>query len=116
MKNKKAKAEPALEVKTTFEWRCPECAAPANKHGEGGVKKCLAPRSTFLEGQCGGFICNCLDDIDDAHGLSYSDPCHEAECHHCGWMGAFPPKPKGLPKWAEQALEAGWTPPKGWKP
>ncbi len=96
------------EVKIT--WACPGCSAVAHKHGKGGAKECQSRHH-----DCDGFICQCDPDVagfdDEDHGTSFAKVCHNAECEHCGWSGAFPQKPKGLQAWEKKALEAGWAPP-----
>lgn len=99
------------------EWACPKCGAEPEKHGKGGKEKCLSEYETT----CYGFVCECLDNgVEGAdteeHGTALADPCRWAACHHCGWGGTFPPRPKRLPPWARKALDAGWSPPKGWAP
>jgi hypothetical protein len=99
------------------EWKCPKCGAPPNGCGKGGYEKCQN-RSSFQE-SCSGFLCLCADDSGLEHGETYSDPCPEANCYHCGWGGTFPlPKydVKKLKGWAKKAYEAGWRPPEGWTP
>lgn len=90
-----------------FEWKCPKCDAPPNKHGKGGREECAVRTSDG----CMGFICECEEDTGKEHGTTLSDPCQAANCYHCGWGGTFPVKPKGLQTWEKKALEAGWTPP-----
>ena len=92
-----------------IEWRCPKCGADANQHGKGGKEKCQERHSGHES--CNGFLCECDGDTGDHHGESFADPCIEARCHHCGWAGTFPEKPKGLQAWEKKALDAGWTPP-----
>ena len=90
-------------------WECPKCSAIPNSHGNGGRETCKQrPRSSF---GCDGFLCECdgLHSVD--HGETYVDPCRNAVCHHCGWSGVFPRRPKGLTPWESLALAAGWTPP-----
>jgi hypothetical protein len=86
-------------------WQCPKCGAPAGGHGKG------ACQSGDL---CEGIICECEDDgfLSDDHGESFSNPCKNANCYHCGWGGTIPLKPRGLQAWEKKALEGGWTPPK----
>jgi len=95
------------------EWKCPECDAPAHKHGRGGKTKCVSDDDLL---NCEGLVCECDvdDDIDGDHGLSQNDPCENAVCYHCGWGGRLPPKPKKMAPWEKKALEAGWKPPAGW--
>jgi hypothetical protein len=92
-------------------WACPKCGADANGHGRGGYEKCLEHRG-FRRGEdtdsCNGFLCECDGDTGEHHGESFDDPCYEARCHHCGFIGTFPVKPKGLLPWEKKALEAGW--------
>jgi hypothetical protein len=96
-------------------WACPKCGAePNGKHGKGGVAKCEHGR----EPDCYGFVCECADDSEE-HGDSADNPCHVANCYHCGWGGTFPVPlfdPKKLKGWAKQAYAAGWKPPVGWTP
>jgi hypothetical protein len=86
-------------------WKCPKCGARAGKHGKG---KCLS-----VQKDCVGFICECDDEDGKYHGISHLEPCHQANCYHCGWGGVFPPRPKKIQAWEKKALESGWTPPKG---
>lgn len=94
-------------------WTCPKCGAEPEKHGKGS---CIDLR--VLSGQCYGFLCEC--GVDNCG--TYENPCEEAHCYHCGWMGVFPPPkspkfdPKKLRGWAKQAWAAGWKPPGGWTP
>ncbi len=95
-------------------WKCPQCGAPANKHGKGGSKTC---ETNPGEAGCNGMICECpsggannLSEKRD-HGISFSNPCPNAECFHCRWSGTFPVIPKGLEAWEKKALAAGWTMP-----
>jgi hypothetical protein len=90
-------------------WECPECKAPPSQHGKGGGDTCKA----HVLGGCPGFVCECVMD-EDRHGESQNKPCVDARCYHCGWEGRFPPLPKKLQPFEKKALEAGWTPPKGW--
>lgn len=116
---KKPKTTPVGAPKS-FEWKCPKCSADANQHGRGGYETC-ADRVTSSKDGCMGFICECEPTIDgDApmdhisapdHGTTVTNPCDYAHCYHCGFENQFPSPPKNLPKWAKQALEAGWTPP-----
>lgn len=98
-------------------WRCPKCDAPAGRHGRGGNGKCKSyPRWRTI---CEGLICECDDQGTKSHGLSFGDRCENAVCNHCGWVGALPIAVldgKKLKGWAKKALDAGWTPPKGWTP
>lgn len=90
-----------------FEWKCPECGAAPNKHGEGGAEKCEYDRN----GWCCGFLCECDDDGSKDHGCLLTKPCPSANCYHCGWGGTFPQMPKRLATWEKKALAAGWSPP-----
>ncbi len=87
-----------------IEFRCPKCGASPKGCPKKAKIPCLSRQS------CLGFICECSEEGPD-HGTSFEDPCHEANCYHCGWGGTFPCKPKGLQPWEKKALEAGWTPP-----
>lgn len=96
----------------TIEWKCPKCSAPADKHGKGGAEKCKERRHE--RSQCQGFLCMCDYDSDSdsaTHGTSFTEPCPDATCFHCGWSGTFPVKPKNLQTWEKKALDAGWAPP-----
>ena len=89
---------------------CPECGAPPHKHGKGGKNKCQS------EGACDGFICDCdprdcPESEEKDHGTSFTNRCTTAVCHHCGWGGTVPRKPKNLAPWEKTAIAAGWTPP-----
>lgn len=93
---------------TKVKWACPNCQASANEHGKGGAEKCKDSQPKY----CQGFLCECNDDGENEdHGTSFAMPCTEAICHHCGWGGQFPVKPKGLQAWEKKALDAGWAPP-----
>jgi hypothetical protein len=97
-----------------FEWKCPKCSAPANNHGEGGRERCDDRMSR--SGPCFGFLCECIDNgrcesTGLNHGEVLSDPCKEAHCFHCGWVGTFPKPPKKAQDWEKKALAAGWAPP-----
>lgn len=98
------------------EWLCPKCGATPNAHGKGGPSKC-EDRLKLLGGLgCLGFLCECDEGAEDEdHGVLFSHPCLQAVCYHCGWEGRFPPLPKKAKAWEKQALQAGWTPPPGWK-
>jgi hypothetical protein len=78
-------------------WKCPECKAPAHRHGKGGAENCKCDQGPD---HCDGLICNCDVDTGRSHG-SAKDPCTEAHCYHCGWLGTIPadlvmcPKCKG---------------------
>jgi len=87
-------------------WACPKCKAQANEHGKGSCEG----RDYF----CLGFICECEGDQEPDHGGTYSNPCPNANCYHCGWGGKFPKPPGKILPWEKKALEAGWTPPAGW--
>lgn len=90
-----------------IEFKCPKCGAKPDEHGKGGQDKCRSYRD-----QCSGFICECEDDDgSENHGQSFEDICTTALCHHCGWHGKFPVKPKGLSPWEKKALDEGWVPP-----
>lgn len=94
--------------KTRVKWACPQCGSEPEKHGKGGASKCDYDR----HGSCVGFLCECDDhDSDRDHGMTFSDPCPNANCYHCGWGGEFPVKPKGIQPWEKKALEAGWVMP-----
>ncbi len=95
-----------MTEKISIKWACPKCGAEANEHGKGGLEKCQSNSHS-----CMGFICECEEETDEAHGTTFDDPCREANCYHCGWGGTFPIKPKGLQAWEKKALDAGWTPP-----
>lgn len=103
-----------LATEKKVKWACPRCGALPDKHGKGGATKCRN-QNTFDDG-CQGFLCDCEDEAAD-HGDTYETCCHAATCHHCDWVGVFPPPPldlKKLPPWAKTAWEAGWRPPVGW--
>lgn len=102
-----------------IKWACPKCGTDASgRHGKGGAESCKDSNSNSSD--CYGFICECDDDCSSPdHGETHDDQCHNANCYHCGWGGAFPEPlfdPKKLKGWAKQAYEAGWKPPAGWKP
>lgn len=63
-------------------WKCPDCSAPANKHGKGD---CAQPGG----GSCSGLICDCDQESGTAHGTA-KEPCPNARCYHCEWAGEFP--------------------------
>ena len=65
-------------------WKCPDCSAPANKHGKGECALGVAKT-----GMCSGMICDCDQDTDKIHGTA-KEPCPNARCYHCGWAGEFP--------------------------
>jgi hypothetical protein len=93
------------------EFKCPKCAAPPHKHGKGGAEKC---HDRHGGDDCEGLLCECEDDPrseEDDHGTSFSNPCHNAVCYHCSFVGTVPVKPKGLAPWEKKALDEGWTPP-----
>jgi hypothetical protein len=95
-------------------WKCPGCGADAGKPGKG---KCLSMDS--CPWRCEGLICDCPCDTKKKHGGVESDPCHNARCYHCGWLGTLPvPRfdPATLKGWHKTAWTNGWTPPKGWTP
>lgn len=96
-----------------IKWACPKCGADANKHGKGGREKCKDRHGS--NDACNGLLCECDAEENDTHGESFETPCTNAVCHHCGWEGTFPAKPKGLQAWEKRALEAGWTPPEARK-
>ena len=87
-----------------IKFECPKCGATPNEHGKGDC------RNRY----CMGFVCECDGDTAETHGDSYSDPCPNANCDHCGWFGKFPKPPGKILPWEKKALEAGWTPPVGW--
>jgi hypothetical protein len=91
-------------------FKCPKCGALPHKHGKGGKRECISREDEA----CEGLICDC-DDYERSneknHGTSFLNPCHEANCYHCGYGGVMPQKPKGLEMWEKKALEAGWAPP-----
>lgn len=103
---------------SVISWECPNCGAAYNKCGRiKGVK----PRNGFrvddldhVQGSCEGLICECEFDTTEEHGTVHSDPCKTANCYHCGWGGTMPPRPKNLKPWERKAIDAGWSPPKGW--
>jgi len=96
-------------------WRCPQCGATFRECGGGA---CLSRRTS-----CGGLGCDCgwddeASNLED-HGLVHSNPCHNANCYHCGWGGTLPAPifdPIELEGWAKTAWAAGWKPPAGWSP
>ena len=88
-------------------WACPQCGATPGHHGRGGRSSC----DCHDPATCSGFICECDDwDSGPRHG-SFADPCPNAHCYHCGQIGTYPKKPKGLQAWEQKALDAGWTMP-----
>ena len=89
------------------EWRCPKCRTTVELCGDPHKAIHAHPRDSM----CGGFICECDDEGGTQHGEVLSDPCTEAHCYHCGWIGTFPAPPKGMQAWEKKAFEAGWTPP-----
>jgi hypothetical protein len=110
------KTSKTKEFRTPFQ--CPNCAATPNQHGNGG-SSAHCEYTHWRDGACPGFLCECDDSVDtglDTHGETFSNPCLEARCFHCGWGGRIPETPKKMPAWTKAALKAGWTPPKGWKP
>ena len=99
-----------------IKWACPQCGTDyaGNHSSPEETEKC---RHRSMAG-C-QFTCECDHDVAKEHGDSLADRCMNASCDHCGWYGEFPPIPwkkKDLPAWAKKALDAGWTPPKGWEP
>lgn len=99
----------AANIADPVAWACPKCGATEKSEDQ--------------------FVCECDEDaacrVDPIaskkiaakdHGVSHANPCRSANCYACGWGGTFPPRPRGLPSWARKALDAGWTPPKGWTP
>lgn len=100
-------------MSSRIKWACPQCGAPANRHGKGGASNCMG-RSR----ECAGMICECAVDTGKDHGTA-ADPCPEATCYHCRWSGTFPPPvfdERRLKGWAKTAWSAGWRPPIGWTP
>lgn len=91
----------------TIEWFCPRCHAGPDEHGKG---LCASVARRGGE-SCQGFLCECDGETTKEHGTTYADACPEATCHHCGWGGTFPKKPKGLQAWERKALDAGWAMP-----
>lgn len=81
-------------------WECPNCNV-GHEDGE-------------------GFYCDCEGLVfSELHGISHSDPCINATCCKCGWIGEFPlPKwsSSNLKGWARKAWNEGWRPPRDWKP
>jgi hypothetical protein len=71
---------------TKVPWKCPACGAPAGEHGSGECLRGFGGDSKF----CDGFICECDDDGTAGHGETSDDPCHSANCQHCGWGGVMP--------------------------
>ena len=93
-------------------WACPQCGATSTRHGNGGVDECVGRHESARRAMCEGFLCECDDIGTDAdHGEMFTKVCTNAVCHHCGWFGKFPVKPKGLQAWERKALDAGWMPP-----
>lgn len=95
-------------------WACPDCGAKHQTHGKGDYCKLNAPGHS----SCDGLVCECWEEgVDEIlsgapdHGISFANPCVNANCYHCGWGGSLPVKPKGLLPWEKKALEAGWAPP-----
>jgi hypothetical protein len=101
-----------------MKWECPNCGATANKCGRKGAKAMSGLAVHDLDHNpeiCMGLICECSSEGDDPdHGETFSHPCSEAICYHCGWVGEMPQKPKRLLPWERKALDAGWEPPPGW--
>jgi hypothetical protein len=89
-----------------FKWECPKCGAPANGCGT----KSLECRNHGRH-QCSGLICECDGETGPTHGEALNDPCEEARCYHCGWVGTHPVPPKGLQAWEKKAIAAGWAMP-----
>lgn len=85
-------------------WVCPDCGAQFN-----------CKKDDCDDRRCQGLICGCEHDTSNIHGTTQSDPCKNAVCYHCNWEGRVPPTPKKLKPWEKKAIEAGWTPPEGWK-
>jgi hypothetical protein len=84
-------------------WACPKCRVTSDGHSS----------SEICPSGCVGFLCECDPEPDlDTHGTP-DDPCPEARCRHCDWVGTFPKKvvPKDLKGWAKTAWNAGWRPP-----
>ena len=103
-----------------IKWQCPQCKAIPNTHGR--TPEC---KQGLQQVGCSGFTCNCwAHNLENAeteaqdHGRVITNPCHHAECAHCGWSGTFPYvfDQKTLPGWAKTAWAAGWKPPEGWAP
>lgn len=90
-------------------WNCPKCGVDYDGHKKDDDEKCKD--KSARGGSCQGFLCDCDDEGTEGHGDSYTKPCLNAVCHHCGWSGTFPVVPKGLQAWEKKALEAGWSPP-----
>lgn len=95
-------------------WACPKCDSAPGQHGTGGKERCQYDTSS--KSSCYGFVCECDSEDNpaseaDDHGLSFANPCDQANCYHCGWGGKMPVRPKGLQAWERKALEAGWTMP-----
>jgi len=95
-------------------WACPDCGAKHQTHGKGDYCKLNAPGHL----SCDGLVCECWEEgVDEGvsgapdHGISFANPCVNANCYHCGWGGRLPVRPKGLQPWEKKALEAGWAPP-----
>lgn len=88
-----------------MEFKCPKCEALPNECGSKKVP-CLGHNG------CMGFICDCAEeDTAEDHGTTFSNPCPEANCYHCGWGGRFPLLPRGMQAWEKKAAAAGWTMP-----
>lgn len=102
-----------MTTETLFKFACPKCGAEPHKHGKGGVYECEHRNNSG----CEGVICECdaPESEDSDHGQSHANPCHNANCYHCGWHGRLPPLPKKAQAWEKKALAAGWTPPAGWE-
>lgn len=102
----------------TIEWKCPRCGATPEGHAHLDEDSRYACKGRGFGGNdCMGFICECEGPASDneAHGTTHGQPCENATCYHCGWVGTFPQRPKKIQAWEKKALDAGWQPPKGWR-
>lgn len=96
-------------------WACPKCGIDAmGKHKRTlKLRACTDYAGTEAK-RCSGFLCECDMDVESGHGDTLQDPCKNAQCYHCGWLGQWPPTPTKMKPWEKKALETGWKPPPGW--
>lgn len=102
-----------MTTETLSKFACPKCGAEPHKHGKGGAYECGHRNGAG----CDGIVCECdtPESEDSDHGQAHTNPCHNANCYHCGWGGRLPSLPRKAQAWEKKALAAGWTPPAGWK-
>ena len=101
------------EIHVHVKWECPECKAPPNKHGNGGSDKCGMDRRgyevTIAKASSASVTRTRKTMASRKTSLAFMLAATTAD-----GAGRFPPLPKKLKPFEKKALDAGWTPPKGW--